>query len=110
GSTEAPTVSTTRAEDPIERGRDTDGRSTGWARLRVTDPLTGRHRPPGEVGELWLRGPELFVGYVDPEATRAALTRGWFRTGDLATVDAEGWLNIVGRIKDLIIRGGENIS
>src|SRR5581483_1569539 len=76
GSTEAPTVSTTRAEDPIERGRDTDGRSTGWARLRVTEPVTGRQRPPGEVGELWLRGPELFVGYADPDETRAAVTRG----------------------------------
>jgi cyclohexanecarboxylate-CoA ligase len=110
GSTEAPTVSTTRAEDPVERGRDTDGRSTGWARLRVTEPATGNELPAGEVGELWLRGPELFVGYADPEQTRAAITRGWFRTGDLATLDEAGWLTIVGRIKDIIIRAGENIS
>ena len=62
------------------------------------------------MGEVWLRGPELFAGYADAEQTRKAVTRGWFRTGDLATVDAGGWLTIVGRIKDVIIRGGENIS
>jgi acyl-CoA synthetase (AMP-forming)/AMP-acid ligase II len=76
----------------------------------VSDPDTGRPRPPGDVGELWLRGPELFVGYADAEQTRNAIHRGWFRTGDLATVDADGWLTIAGRMKDVIIRGGENIS
>ena len=79
-------------------------------RLRVSDPVTGRPRPAGEVGELWLRGPELFVGYADAAQTAAAVARGWFRTGDLATVDDDGWLTIVGRIKDTIIRGGENIA
>ena len=110
GSTEAPTITTSTPSDPIERARDTDGRVTGAARLRVSDPETGRERSPGDPGELWLRGPELFVGYSDPDATRNAISRGWFRTGDLATVDADGWLTIVGRIKDIIIRGGENIS
>jgi cyclohexanecarboxylate-CoA ligase len=110
GSTEAPTITTSTPSDPIERARDTDGRVTGAARLRVSDPETGRERPVGEPGELWLRGPELFVGYSNAEATRSAISRGWFRTGDLATVDADGWLTIVGRIKDIIIRGGENIS
>jgi len=76
----------------------------------VSDPDTGRARPTGEVGELWLRGPELFVGYAAVEQTRAAIQRGWFRTGDLATVDADGWLTIVGRMKDVIIRAGENIA
>ncbi|MEX0663931.1 MAG: AMP-binding protein [Acidimicrobiia bacterium] len=109
GSTEAPTVSTSTAADPVERARETDGRSTG-ARLRVSDPATGRECATGESGELWLRGPELFVGYADRAQTRAAIQRGWFRTGDLATVDADGWLTIVGRIKDVIIRGGENIA
>lgn len=79
-------------------------------RLRVSEPVTGAARPTGEVGELWLRGPELFVGYADAEQTAAAIRRGWFRTGDLATVDADGWLTIVGRIKDIIIRAGENIA
>jgi cyclohexanecarboxylate-CoA ligase len=110
GSTEAPTVTTSTATDPIERARQTDGRSTGAARLRISDPATGKERPTGEVVELWLRGPELFVGYADREQTRAAIDRGWFRTGDLATVDPDGWLTIVGRIKDVIIRGGENIA
>lgn len=110
GSTEAPTVTTSMTNDPFERARDTDGRSTGAARLRVSDPETGRERPTGEPGELWLRGPELFVGYADREQTRAAIKNGWFRTGDLATVDEDGWVTIVGRIKDVIIRGGENIA
>jgi acyl-CoA synthetase (AMP-forming)/AMP-acid ligase II len=79
--------------------------------LRISDPVTGRPVPAAGVpGELWLRGPELFAGYADAADTRAAFARGWFRTGDLATVDAEGWLTIVGRMKDVIIRGGENIA
>jgi cyclohexanecarboxylate-CoA ligase len=110
GSTEAPTVTTSTAADPFERARDTDGHTTGAAELRISDVATARARPPGERGELWLRGPELFAGYADAEQTRAAVTRGWFRTGDLATVDADGWLTIVGRLKDVIIRGGENIA
>jgi acyl-CoA synthetase (AMP-forming)/AMP-acid ligase II len=56
-----------------------------------------------------VQGPELFAGYLDPAQTRCATTRGWFHTGDLATLD-DGWLTIVGRKKDVIIRGGENIS
>jgi acyl-CoA synthetase (AMP-forming)/AMP-acid ligase II len=99
GSTEAPTVTTSTPRDSVERARETDGRVTGAAELRVS-----------EAGELWLRGPELFVGYADAEQTRAAIHRGWYRTGDLATVDGDGWLTIVGRMKDVIIRGGENIA
>lgn len=110
GSTEAPTVTTSFAGDPVERARATDGRATGAVELRVSDPATGRERAAGESGELWLRGPELFVGYADRTQTRAAVRRGWFRTGDLATVNGDGWLTIVGRIKDVIIRGGENIA
>lgn len=110
GSTEAPTVTTSTPLDPIERARATDGRATGAAELRVSDPETGRTRAAGKTGELWLRGPELFVGYQDRAQTQAAVTRGWFRTGDLAKVDDDGWLTIVGRLKDVIIRGGENIS
>jgi acyl-CoA synthetase (AMP-forming)/AMP-acid ligase II len=100
GSTEAPTVTTSHAGDPLDRARDTDGRPTGEIELRI-----------GEAGELWVRGPELFVGYADPVQTSAAHARGgWFRTGDLATIDDDGWLTIVGRIKDVVIRGGENIA
>jgi cyclohexanecarboxylate-CoA ligase len=110
GSTEAPTVTTSTPRDSVERARETDGHATSQVELRVSDPETGRARPAGEVGELWLRGPELFVGYAHVEQTRAAIHRGWFRTGDLATVDVDGWLTIVGRMKDVIIRGGENIA
>ena len=110
GSTEAPTITTSTPSDSVTRARETDGRATGVARLRISDPATGRERATGQVGELWLRGPELFAGYADVEQTRESIARGWFRTGDLATVDDDGWLTIVGRIKDIIIRGGENIA
>ena len=110
GSTEAPTITTSTPADPPERARETDGRATGAARLQIRDPVNGRALQPGETGELWLRGPELFVGYADAEQTRRSISRGWFRTGDLGVVDDDGWLTIVGRIKDIIIRGGENIA
>ena len=110
GSTEAPTVTTSPSDAPLSRARDTDGQAVGSVQLRVSDPATGTRRPAGEPGELWLRGPELFAGDVAATQTQAAVTRGWFRTGDLATVDADGWLTVVGRIKDTIIRGGENIA
>jgi cyclohexanecarboxylate-CoA ligase len=91
-------VTTSRPDDPPERAAESDGRVVGDAELRIED------------GELWLRGPELFVGYANPGQTAAAITEGWFRTGDLAHVDGDGWLTITGRRKDLIIRGGENIA
>jgi acyl-CoA synthetase (AMP-forming)/AMP-acid ligase II len=99
GSTEAPTVTTSTATDPPDRARDTDGHSVAHCELRIAPS-----------GELLLRGPELFAGYADAAQTRAAIDRGWFRTGDLGTIDDDGWLTIVGRIKDIIIRGGENIA
>jgi acyl-CoA synthetase (AMP-forming)/AMP-acid ligase II len=111
GSTEAPTVTTSTDTDPFERSRDTDGRAVGEVELRVSDPERGAALPAGSRGELWVRGPELFSGYADPQQTASVIAPGgWFRTGDLATVDDDGWLTIVGRLKDVIIRGGENIS
>jgi cyclohexanecarboxylate-CoA ligase len=110
GSTEAPTVSTCTNDDPLERCRDTDGRAVGDAEVRVADPTTGRWRPAGQEGEVWIRGPELFAGYSDSGETAASMHRGWFRSGDLGVLDDGGWLAITGRIKELIIRGGENIS
>ena len=78
--------------------------------LRVTDEA-GRVLPPGERGELWVRGTSVFTGYWNnPEANKQSFDGDWFRTGDGATIDAEGYLYIVDRIKDLIIRGGENIG
>jgi cyclohexanecarboxylate-CoA ligase len=110
GSTEAPTIATSGPRDSRARARETDGRAIGAVQLQATDPATGRAVPAGATGELWIQGPELFSGYIDPEQTRATVTRGWLRSGDLATIDGDGWLTIVGRIKDVIIRGGENIS
>jgi cyclohexanecarboxylate-CoA ligase len=99
GSTEAPTVTTSTLTDDEHHAAETDGRPVGAAEVRV------------DCGELLVRGPELFVGYDDPVATAAAFTDdGWFRTGDLATIDADGWVTVVGRRKDVIIRGGENIA
>jgi cyclohexanecarboxylate-CoA ligase len=110
GSTEAPTVSTCTNHDSPERCQETDGRAVGDAVIRITDPLTGRTRPAGQEGEVWIRGPELFAGYSDAAETAASMHRGWFRSGDLGVLDDQGWLAITGRIKELIIRGGENIS
>jgi cyclohexanecarboxylate-CoA ligase len=111
GSTEAPTVTTSGNDDPFEKARDTDGRAVGLVELRVVEPESGAVLGPGEPGELWVRGPEMFAGYADSDQTGAVIARGgWFRTGDLATVDPQGWLRIVGRLRDVIIRGGENIS
>ena len=112
GSTEAPTVTTSGPRDSTERARDTDGHPVGEVEIAVHDPDTGDRLPPETVGELWLRGPELFVGYADPAATARTLSASgrWFRTGDLGTVDADGWLCVVGRLSDVIIRAGENIS
>lgn len=98
GSTEAPTVTTSFAGDPAERAMTTDGRAVGAAALRIAGD-----------GELLVQGPELFAGYLDEDQTRAAVTRGWFHTGDLADL-SDGWLTITGRKKDVIIRGGENIA
>ncbi len=109
GSTEAPTVTTSAWDDPPDKARDTDGHVVSQAELRVIDARTGRPAPHDAPGELELRGPELFAGYADPAQTRAAMHGSWFRTGDLATLDAEGWLTIVGRTRDIIIRGGENV-
>jgi len=112
GSTEAPTVTTSGPGDSVERARDTDGRALGDVELEVHDPETSARLSPGGAGEIWLRGPELFAGYVDPDATAQVLSaRGrWFRTGDLGVLDEQGWLRVVGRLSDIIIRAGENIS
>ncbi|MFJ8165200.1 type I polyketide synthase [Streptomyces sp. NPDC096136] len=78
--------------------------------VRLVHPTTGRDVPSGEEGEVWVSGPNVMVGYHnDPGATAAALQDGWFRTGDLARRDEAGYFTICGRIKELVIRGGENI-
>ncbi|MGW2558147.1 class I adenylate-forming enzyme family protein [Streptomyces sp. NPDC001514] len=89
---------------------DSVGRATPATEVRIAGPA-GEALPEGEVGELWLRGQSLVRGYWrDPQATAAAFTEdGWFRTGDLATVRDGGRVSIVDRIKDVVIRGGENV-
>ena len=112
GSTEAPTVTTSTADDAVDRARATDGRAVGEVEIEVHDPDTGARLEPGHAGELWIRGPELFVGYADPLSTERVVARpgGWYRSGDLGVVDEAGWLAVVGRLSDIIIRAGENIS
>ena len=79
--------------------------------MKVVDPATGLMVRRGERGELCTRGYSVMLGYWDqPEQTAEAIdAAGWMHTGDLATMDGDGYVNIVGRIKDMIIRGGENI-
>jgi acyl-CoA synthetase (AMP-forming)/AMP-acid ligase II len=78
--------------------------------VRLVDPLTGEDVPDGEEGELIVRGPQLMRGYYNkPDATEDALHGGWYHSGDLARCDPHGYLTITGRIKELIIRGGENV-
>ncbi len=114
GSTEIPTITTCGPLDGGEmsaaRGRDTDGRTFGDSEIRIVDAGSGRPVPAGEVGEVWCRGPEMFAGYLEAADNRGVVRGGWFRTGDLGVVDDAGWLRIVGRLKDVIIRAGENIS
>jgi acyl-CoA synthetase (AMP-forming)/AMP-acid ligase II len=79
--------------------------------VRLVDPSTGVDVQPGEEGELWVRGPHVMLGYHNrPEETEEVLSGGWFHTGDLARSDEHGYLRITGRIKELIIRGGQNIA
>jgi long-chain acyl-CoA synthetase len=78
--------------------------------VRVADPDTGDDVPTGEVGEIWLKGPTVVRGYFDDAAaTAAAFVDGWFRTGDLGRLDGDGYLYVVDRLKDVVIRGGENV-
>ncbi|WP_345377951.1 class I adenylate-forming enzyme family protein [Pseudonocardia yuanmonensis] len=88
---------------------DSVGRLAPGADIRVVDPGTGEDAGPEEIGELWFRGPNVVRGYWNnPEGTAAAFTDGWFHTGDLGLV-RDGWVYVVDRMKDVVIRGGENI-
>ena len=112
GMTETSPVSTqTTRDDPIDKQVGTVGRVHPHLELKIVDPSTGRTLPRGERGELCTRGYSVMLGYWDDEAaTRGAIDDArWMHTGDLATMDEEGYVNIVGRIKDMIIRGGENV-
>jgi fatty-acyl-CoA synthase len=112
GMTETSPVSTqTTADDDMERRVSTVGRVHPHLEVKVIDPETGLVLPRGMNGELCTRGYSVMLGYWDePEKTAEAIDAGrWMHTGDLAVMDEAGYLNIVGRIKDMVIRGGENI-
>jgi fatty-acyl-CoA synthase len=112
GMTETSPVSTQSAvDDPLEKRVSTVGRVHPHVEVKIIDPVTSVTVPRGVSGELCTRGYSVMLGYWDDEpGTRMVKDRaGWMHTGDLATMDEEGYVNIVGRIKDLIIRGGENV-
>ena len=111
GMTETSPVSTqTRADDSLDRRVSSVGRVHPHLEVKVVDPDTDRPVPSGEPGEFCTRGYSVMLGYWnDPEKTAEVLRGGWMHTGDLATMDDDGYLNIVGRIKDMVIRGGENV-
>ena len=112
GMTETSPVSTQSThDDSIESRVTTVGRVHPHVQIQVVDPDSGKCVPRGEAGELLTRGYSVMQGYWnDPERTAEVIDAdGWMHTGDLAIMDADGYLNIVGRIKDLVIRGGENI-
>ncbi|NVK44454.1 MAG: AMP-binding protein [Oceanospirillaceae bacterium] len=112
GMTETSPVSTqTAADDPFEKRVTTVGRTQPHLESKIVDPASGRVVPRGEIGELCTRGYSVMLKYWNNEAaTHDAIDdAGWMHTGDLATMDDEGYIQIVGRIKDMVIRGGENV-
>src|SRR5262249_40421965 len=108
GMTECPMATAGRREDPEDRRIMTDGRASPGVVLRIVDGA-GKPVAPNVEGEVELFGPQLCVGYLDPKLTADAFTRdGFLRSGDLAVMDADGFVRITGRKKDIIIRKGEN--
>jgi fatty-acyl-CoA synthase len=112
GQTEAsPVITQTRLDDTIEDKADTVGQPLPQVDVKVVDPANGSTVPVGTAGELCARGYQVMTGYYEmPDKTAEAIdTDGWLHTGDLATMDERGYVRIVGRLRDMIIRGGENI-
>ena len=112
GQTEAsPGCTQTRTHDSLEKRVSTVGRALPGVECKIADPETGKDLGPGQPGEFLARGYNVMKGYYNmPEATTAAIDEnGWLHTGDIAVVDQDGYYKITGRLKDMIIRGGENI-
>ncbi|WLD92107.1 AMP-binding protein [Alkalihalobacillus sp. AL-G] len=112
GQTESsPVITQTRTNDPIERRVETVGKKHPIAEVKIVDPVTDEEVPSGTQGELCTKGYLVMKGYYKmPEDTAKAIDAdGWLHTGDLATIDEEGYVSITGRLKDMIIRGGENV-
>jgi cyclohexanecarboxylate-CoA ligase len=112
GSSEALVNSAINAVDPVDKRHATDGKVIPGVEARLIDPDTSAPRKPGEEGELQVRTPALFAGYYkDPARTRDVCSAdGWYSTGDLCLLDSDNYVSVVGRKKDMIIRGGANIS
>ncbi len=112
GQTESsPVITQTTTTDALERRVNSVGKAHPHVEVKIVDPVTGTEVPRGLQGELCTRGYLVMKGYYKmPEATYEAIdSEGWLHTGDLATMDDEGYVNITGRLKDMIIRGGENV-
>lgn len=110
GSTEHPSTTGSRADAPRAKRNQTDGCAMAGVELRLLDER-GRPVGSGEPGEIWSRGPDLCAGYTDPALNGDAFdAAGWFASGDIGILDADGYLTITDRKKDIIIRGGANIS
>lgn len=112
GQTEAsPAITMTRTDDPLEARVSTIGKHVPGVEAKIIDPETGDELPPGQTGEIVARGYNIMKGYYKmAEATAQAIDEdGWLHTGDLGTMNEEGYFKITGRLKDMIIRGGENI-
>jgi len=107
----SPVFTMTTVDDPADIRSETVGKAMPHADVRVIDPDTGEQCPPGVVGELCCRGYQVMKGYYKmPEASEQAIDAdGFLHSGDLGTVDEQGYYRVTGRIKDMIIRGGENI-
>ncbi|WP_155643533.1 AMP-binding enzyme, partial [Burkholderia cepacia] len=110
GMTETSPVSfQSSTDDPLEKRTTTVGRIQPHLEVKIVDP-SGDIVPVGATGELCTKGYSVMLGYWDDDTkTREVLVDGWMHTGDLATLDADGYCNIVGRLKDMVIRGGENV-
>jgi len=112
GQTElSPIVCQTSPDDMLEDKANSSGRPLWQVEVRVVDPASGEILPSGLEGEIQARGYQSMIGYFDmPKATAETIVAdGWVRTGDLGTMDARGYVQITGRLRDMIIRGGENI-
>jgi acyl-CoA synthetase (AMP-forming)/AMP-acid ligase II len=110
GSTEHPSITGSEHEAPREKRLHTDGRPMDGVEIRTVDE-DGNDVGIGEPGEILSRGPDRFAGYTDPALTAEAIEEGgWLHTGDVGIIDADGYLTITDRLKDIIIRGGENVS
>ena len=110
GSTEHPSITGSQHDAAKEKRIHTDGRPMEWVEIRTVDE-DGHDVEVGQPGEILSRGPDRFAGYTDPALSAEAIDAdGWFSTGDIGVIDADGYLTITDRVKDIIIRGGENVS